>query len=153
MRYDSFSPVRFRLDHCIHINFLKDDEPISPVAVCVHLLVLVDGFTETGNDECRKRKRLACTRLIGTNHTARLGHIHFYQSMDGMFPRGETPSLNRYLPFHRKWQYVICCLIFVHLGLSRTLAPSSLPDDCVPPTRRADRRQWSHCVHRRSYRA
>jgi hypothetical protein len=51
------SRSQFMLNLCVHIHILKEDELIPAFAIRLHGFVLIDGFCQAGNEECRGTRR------------------------------------------------------------------------------------------------
>ena len=53
-------------------------------------------------------------------------HIDFDQGVDGMFARSESPTLDRDLPFHWKWQYLIFHMLHIHFSAPSWRMPKAI---------------------------
>jgi hypothetical protein len=69
------------LNLSVHIHILKEDELIPAFAIRLHGFVLIDGFCQAGNEECRERQGLPSFCFVLPQASARLGHIDFKQTM------------------------------------------------------------------------
>jgi len=74
--------MHFMLNLCVHIHILKEDELIPAFAIGLHGFVLIDGFGQAGNEECRERQGLPSCCLVLPKVSAHPGHIDFEQTMN-----------------------------------------------------------------------
>ena len=93
-----FSPSTFDLKQHVHIHFIKDDQPVAPVPVSVHLFVLVDGLSQTGQEECREGQGLAGLIDVPAEGFAGAGDIKLDQPVHGMFAEPHPPAVGHEKP-------------------------------------------------------